>query len=239
MTKVMCSTIKKKNCDIEESVEEPISKNKQSTMQSTDTPLYVVTTLRDATISYGNKVSGEEAQDMPLTPTQQDIDWQTGIRKLKFPSNWSYTKENDEFNIFKVLKDKGSLEVEKSLVLCKGIVSYQVKKSIVPQNIVLLPSLLTSLTVLENIIKVFDELEVCGGVTVSHVNSKNVLQKLQQVEFNEGYEDSGVWRSYSCKRLLQPPSSKFPNARKYTACKDCRNFKITLQKKIWNLNQLT
>jgi hypothetical protein len=92
---------------------------------------------------------------------------------------------------------------------------------------------------LENVINVFDGLEVCGGVTVPNVNSKNVLQKLQQIEFNKGYEDSGVWRSYSCKHLLPPPSSKFPNAIKHTACKDCRNFKLTLQKNILNLNHQT
>ncbi|KAK4037630.1 hypothetical protein OUZ56_029661 [Daphnia magna] len=69
MTKVTYSRIKKRNCDIDESVEEPGRKD---------------------------AVSGDEAQDMPLTPTQQDIDWQTGISKLKFPSNLSYTKENDE-----------------------------------------------------------------------------------------------------------------------------------------------
>ncbi len=48
---------------------------------------------------------------MPLTPTKQGIDWQTEISKMKFPRYWSYTKENDEFNIFKILKTK---EVRKS-----------------------------------------------------------------------------------------------------------------------------
>jgi hypothetical protein len=178
-----------------------------------------------------------EAQHMPLQETEKTLYRETGIINMKFPSNWSYTKENDNFNIFQVLSDKGSLEVDKSLVLCKGIVSYHVKKFVVPQILEFLPSLLASIAMLENVINVFDGLEVCGGVTVPNVNSKNILQKLQQIEFNEGYEDSGVWRSYSCKHLLQPPSSKFPNEIKHTACKDCRYFKDTLRKKIWNLNQ--
>ncbi len=68
-------------------------------------------------------------------------------------------------------------------MLCKGIVSYQVKKSEVPQNIELLPSLLTSITMLENV-NVFNEFEVCGGVNVSHVNSKNVLQVQLRLAFD-------------------------------------------------------
>jgi hypothetical protein len=76
-------------------------------MQSTDTPLYVSNTLRDATVSYGSKISAVAAQDIPLTPKKQDIDWQNEISKLKLPSNWSYTNETDKFNIFKVVKDKG------------------------------------------------------------------------------------------------------------------------------------
>jgi hypothetical protein len=108
-----------------------------------------------------------EAQHMPLQETEKTLYRETGIINMKFPSNWSYTKEKDNFNIFKVLRDKGSLEVEKSLLLCKRIVSYHVKKFEVPQNLELLPSLLTSIVMLENVINVFDELEVCGGVTLS------------------------------------------------------------------------
>jgi hypothetical protein len=136
-------------------------------MDSTDTPLYVATTSADATICYGNKVSGDEVQHMPLPPTEEDLDGQTGMINMKSPSNWSYTKEKNDFHIFKVLRDKGSLEVEKSLLLCKSIVSYHVKKFKVPQNLELLQSLLTSIAMLENLINVFDELEVCGGVTLS------------------------------------------------------------------------
>lgn len=159
-------------------------------------------------------------------PTEH-IDWEKEIGKLTFPSNWSYTKQNDEFHIFKLEKDQpGILQVERYLKLCNGIVSYKLKKAVVPQNNELLPSLITSITMLRNVIKVFDELKVCGGVTV---NSKNILEKLKQVEFNEGYE---VYYNF------QLPPSKFPNARKFTSCQDCRYFKIILQNKIWNLNQL-
>jgi hypothetical protein len=154
--------------DADESVGEPnISIKEKSGMDSTDTPIYVSTTSADATISYGNKVSGDEVPNMPLPPTEKDLDWQTGIINMKSPSNCSYTKEKNDLNIFKVLRDKGSLEVEKSLLLCKRIVSYHVKKFEVPQNLELLPSLLTSMVMLENVINVFNELEVCGGVTLS------------------------------------------------------------------------
>jgi hypothetical protein len=95
-----------------------------------------------------------EAQHMPLQETEKALYWETGIINMKFPSNWSYTKEKDNFNIFKVLRDKGSLEIEKSLVLCKGIVSYHVKKLEVPQTLEFLPSLLTSICMLENVINV-------------------------------------------------------------------------------------
>lgn len=87
-------------------------------MDSTDTPLYIATTSADATISYGNKVSGDEVQHMPLPPTEKDLDWQTGIINMKSPSYWSFTKEKNDFNIFKVLRDKGSLKFHKILNLC-------------------------------------------------------------------------------------------------------------------------
>jgi hypothetical protein len=234
MTKVESSGRKKKLDDIKE----PFSKEIKVSMQPEGKTVTIVTTTvrpTDFTDSNESEEAADSAQDMPLTPTEH-IDWETEIGKLTFPSNWSYTKQNDEFHIFKLEKDQqGILEVERYLELCNGIVSYKLKKVVVPQNNELLPSLITSITMLRNVIKVFDEMKVCGGVTV---DSKNVLEKLKQVEFNEGYEDNDVWRSYSCKRLLQPPPSKFPNARKFTSCQDCRYFKITLRKKIWNLNQL-
>ncbi|KAK4009296.1 hypothetical protein OUZ56_018412 [Daphnia magna] len=104
----------------------------------------------------------------------------------------------EEFHIFKVEKDTGKLSIEKNVVLSNGNLSYEVKQASVPQNEETLPSLLTSIDMLKNIIDTFDKLELCGGISlVSH--SQDVQEKLKLQQVTEGYEECNVWRSYSCR----------------------------------------
>lgn len=168
----------------------------------------------------------------------ENVNWEKDIKTFVFPYNWPYCKREEKFHIFKVEKDTGKLSIEKNVVLSNGNLSYEVKQASVPQNEETLPSLLTSIDMVKNIIDTFDKLELCGGISlVSH--SQDVQEKLKLQQVTEGYEECNVWRSYSCRRVLQLMSSKYPNKRKYSACQECRNLKIVLRKHMWNFKQMS
>lgn len=154
--------------------------------------------------------------------------------------NWYYNKDifENAFNIFQVGIDSETISIKRNIMLKNNNIYYEVNGSKVTDTSNLLPNKATSIEMIKDSIQIFEQLEICSGVHIKKLKEGNEQLKWKLLNCSEGFEDKGIWKSYSCSVALQPCKMKFPTEKKNTSCHDCRHLRDLSNKIVWNMNQI-